>query len=543
MKLPFTGRSGPDTDPRLRIDALARAMDLLGPDVPDDVADRVARALAQADERTGLDPHTTVVALAGSTGSGKSSLFNALTGADLAQVGVLRPTTTQALAAVPPGRDVGPLVDWIGVGRRVLVPSGAGVPEGVVLVDTPDIDSVSESNSGVARRLAERVDLLVWVLDPQKYADQVVHAQWIAPLARHAGTTLAVLAQVDLLEAGDRRAVEVDLQRLLAQDGATHAQVIGISSVTGEGVEDLRRAIGRTATRVRETAQRVQDVLDDAVDAVAGDLDLPEEAPALDTDGLEPALGRAVGDASGAERVAEAVGAAYRHRAGLAMGWLPVRWLRRFRADPLSRLHLGGAPSASVTSREAAPVAAAAQLSVSLRRVVDEIARGRPQVWQARVRHVAREAADGLAPRVDQAIAGTDLGMAEPPRWWAWSRTVQWIGWIAAAVGFLWAVGVWAVGEFLLVEWTPPMWRGLPWPTWLVAGGLALTLLAVVVSAAAAAVGRRRRARRARAALDSAVQTVVGERLVRPLTDEVDRQRQILEALTTAARRPQARRR
>lgn len=51
-------------------------------------------------ERLQLVGGHTVVALAGATGSGKSSLFNRLVGEDIATVGARRPTTSTASAAV-----------------------------------------------------------------------------------------------------------------------------------------------------------------------------------------------------------------------------------------------------------------------------------------------------------------------------------------------------------------------------------------------------------------------------------------------------------
>ena len=79
--------------PAERVDHIASAMELAGPDVSNECVDRVADCLLRAHERTGLDPDTTVVAFVGATGSGKSSLFNAILGHDIAQVGVRRPPT------------------------------------------------------------------------------------------------------------------------------------------------------------------------------------------------------------------------------------------------------------------------------------------------------------------------------------------------------------------------------------------------------------------------------------------------------------------
>ncbi|MDQ1657938.1 MAG: hypothetical protein QOD41_3021, partial [Cryptosporangiaceae bacterium] len=76
-----------------RVDALERSLGLLAGRI-DDTRLATARTIAQrAGERLGLSGSHTVVALAGATGSGKSSLFNRLVGLDLSAVGVRRPTT------------------------------------------------------------------------------------------------------------------------------------------------------------------------------------------------------------------------------------------------------------------------------------------------------------------------------------------------------------------------------------------------------------------------------------------------------------------
>ena len=76
-----------------------------------------ARALSQKIAgRRGVDMESTIVVFAGATGSGKSSLFNAVIGQDLARVAVTRPTTSEPLAVY--GNDCSALLDWLGVRTR-----------------------------------------------------------------------------------------------------------------------------------------------------------------------------------------------------------------------------------------------------------------------------------------------------------------------------------------------------------------------------------------------------------------------------------------
>src|SRR6185312_10372512 len=123
------GRSGADQNAEEGVAARLRALDQVletGEGHLDEARLAPARALARrAGERLRLSGAHTVVALAGATGSGKSSLFNALTGADVSTVGVRRPTTGVAHAAVWGGEGAGPLLDWLEIPRRHLVEPGS----------------------------------------------------------------------------------------------------------------------------------------------------------------------------------------------------------------------------------------------------------------------------------------------------------------------------------------------------------------------------------------------------------------------------------
>jgi 50S ribosome-binding GTPase len=147
--------------------------------------------LARAGERLRLSAEQTVVVLAGGTGSGKSSLFNRLTSADFSPVGVVRPMTREAYACVWGMEGAGPLLDWLGVAERNRYARSSELGDGesslggLVLLDLPDHDSVLAGATGSVNRLVSLADLMVWVLDPQKYADAAVHRRYLVPMASH----------------------------------------------------------------------------------------------------------------------------------------------------------------------------------------------------------------------------------------------------------------------------------------------------------------------------------------------------------------------
>ncbi|HWS58640.1 MAG TPA: GTPase, partial [Actinotalea sp.] len=159
-----------------RLAALAEAVRAGGDALAPDLVARAQEVERRAGHRLRLSADHTVVALAGATGSGKSALVNALVGEQVAVVGVLRPTTSEALAVVRGPAGAGPLLDWLGVRDRVVHGGeGGAVGDGLILLDLPDHDSVRTEHRVEAERLVAMVDLMVWVLDPQKYADAAVH--------------------------------------------------------------------------------------------------------------------------------------------------------------------------------------------------------------------------------------------------------------------------------------------------------------------------------------------------------------------------------
>src|SRR5579875_3770784 len=188
--------------------------------------------LRRAGERLRLSSNHTVVALAGGTGSGKSTLFNALSGATFSPPGVTRPTTRHVHACVWGMQGAAPLLDWLGVQRRhryaraSVLDSGEADLDGLILLDLPDHDSVVTASMAAVDRLSKLADMVIWVLDPQKYADAAVHNRYLIPLAGHANVFTVVLNQVDVLPEQQARDCEEDLRRLLDHEGLADTPVL-----------------------------------------------------------------------------------------------------------------------------------------------------------------------------------------------------------------------------------------------------------------------------------------------------------------------------
>lgn len=282
---------------------------------------RVRELIDVTSERAEMDPTWCVIGMLGGTGAGKSSLVNALCGAQVVRAGILRPTTKEACAVLPAGREPAQLLGWLGVTARVDAPAG---PEGdTVIVDLPDIDSVEAAHAEVAQRLASRVDALVVVVNPQKYADARLHDEWLSRLrSSHASVTVA-LTHIDTLDAASRASVESDLRRILDARGLAGARIFPASATTGEGVSALAAHLGGEAARVSRQAARARAALAEAAVLLRDALGLEGTIRGVETEGLAGELAQAAADLAGAPIIEEAVAGSTRRAGARLGGWLP----------------------------------------------------------------------------------------------------------------------------------------------------------------------------------------------------------------------------
>jgi len=279
--------------------------------------------LRRSGERMRMSASHTVVALAGGTGSGKSSLFNALAGANFSPAGVTRPTTKHSHACVWGMEGAAPLLDWLGVQRRHRYARASALDEGeasltgLLLLDLPDHDSVVTGSAALVDRLVKMADMLVWVLDPLKYADASVHRRYLIPLAGHAAVTSVVLNQVDTLTPEQAVDCESDLRRLLDAEGLTETHVLVTSAITGVGLNELRRVLSGAVAARRAVTDRITADIDAllerfavyAGDSVPGWLPPARSAPALSTVPLSAAPAAPAASGGSRDDAAAALGA------------------------------------------------------------------------------------------------------------------------------------------------------------------------------------------------------------------------------------------
>ncbi len=534
-----------------RAELLAEALEVGGDRLDPAAVARAREVLQRVGERWALKGGRTVVALAGATGSGKSSLFNALIGEPVATIGARRPTTDVPTAAVWGAEPADELLDWLGVRARHHVDgSGADATalradlDGLVLVDLPDFDSHELSHRAEADRILERADVFVWVADPQKYADARLHEDYLAPLRDHSTVMLVVLNQCDRLPDEDAvRRVQEDLARLVREDGAGDFAVLATSARLGTGLDELTSAIGKVVSARAAAEQRlVGDLRAVARDLLHGVGDQESGRRGSDED-----LVTALKQAAGIPVVLDAVRRDYQRRAVQRAGWPVTRWLSRFRPDPLARLRLGDdrpgavgiAPSdvRTVLGRSSLPPpspAARSAVQLATRQVGEAAAEGLPAPWAEAVAQAAAPEESHLADALDQAVMATPL-RARDPWWWSVLGIVQLVFVLAAVAGLLWLATI-AVMGWLQAPIETPLWGPVPVPVALLVGGLLAGALlgALVRVLARSGAGRRRRLIDGR--LHAAVAEVADKHVGTPVQEVLDRHRRTRDLLLAAAR-------
>jgi energy-coupling factor transporter ATP-binding protein EcfA2 len=448
------GRPGAPSLPA-RLNALARLVQIGsahgGPGGFDPgLLEEAADLLGRAGERMRLSGAHTVVTLAGGTGSGKSSLFNALAGANFSPVGVIRPTTGEPHACVWGMAGAGPLLDWIGIQLRHRYARSSALTQdeqdltGLLLLDLPDHDSVTAGASHEVDRLVGLADLMIWVVDPQKYADAAVHNRYLVRFAAHSAVTTVVLNQSDLLGPEQSGECAADLRRLLDSEGLHDARVLATSAVTGAGLSELRQVLVEAVAAGRSAGQRIEadvDTLAGRFEAYAADGEavVPESAAAA----LADAFGRAAGIAA----AGDALQHARESRARQYVGW-PVASLagKLSGRDRLARTTLGSMagrlPSPAAGSVDAQP----AEIDNALTVFGSEAGQRLPLPWSRTVYSAARSGADAIPGALGSAIAAAQPRGDGVPAWWRLVRAWQWLL-ITAAVACLGWLGATAASD------------------------------------------------------------------------------------------------
>lgn len=570
--------------------------------VPETVLLDAAETLERLSQRRELSTEHTVIGFFGATGSGKSTLFNAIAGQNIALSAPTRPTTSTVQAAIWEAEGSEELLDWLGIDKRVYPQTqalaaegeasdgngagkhnkagGAAAPNavtepapglfnrirravggrgemrtrtgGLILLDMPDFDSVTTTNRDLAARMMRYVDVLVWVVDPQKYADAVIHRDFMVPLAASGAQALCVLNQADKLAPAEVPAVLASLTRLLQTEGTeAHllAAPIAVSARTGEGVDVLRDLLAQVAAAKSLSLQRTDAQLHATASQLrtyaGGEGTVLAGAYALEA---EQKLVKACYASSQAEQVLQAATASYRRAAGQHTGWILTRWMSRLKADPLRRLHLGqqeetksaskaeksagmlgsdseNAPELVASSLPPLSAAQKAGMANAVRQYSKQMAARIDEPWKRSMKEAALSREAELPELLERDMVRIDYGLGRTRAPWVIFNALQWIALLSALVGVGWLTLISGMA-YLQIQLPPaptPEGSPVPLPTLLLLLGILLGIASAGVGRLLTAMGSRYYARKLRGRLQTGMEKAVQSCVVAPVQQEAKR--------------------
>lgn len=565
--------------------------------VPETVLLDAAETLERLSQRRELSTEHTVIGFFGATGSGKSTLFNAIAGQNIALSAPTRPTTSTVQAAIWEAEGSEELLDWLGIDKRVYpqtqalaaegettegnkATGGVAAPNtvtepapglfnrirravggrgemrtrtgGLILLDMPDFDSVTTTNRDLAARMMRYVDVLVWVVDPQKYADAVIHRDFMVPLAASGAQALCVLNQADKLAPAEVPAVLASLTRLLQAEGTeAHllAAPIAVSARTGEGVDVLRDLLAQVAAAKSLSLQRTDAQLHATASQLrtyaGGEGTVLAGAYALEA---EQKLAKACYTSSQAEQVLQAATASYRRAAGQHTGWILTRWMSRLKADPLRRLHLGqqdetksaskaekssgmlgsdseNAPELVASSLPPLSAAQKAGMANAVRQYSKQMAARVEDPWKRSMKEAALSREAELPELLERDMMRIDYGLGRTHAPWVIFNALQWIALLSALVGVGWLTLISGMA-YLQIQLPPaptPEGSPVPLPTLLLLLGILLGIASAGVGRLLTAMGSRYYARKLRGRLQTGVEKAVQSCVVAPVQQEAKR--------------------
>ena len=438
------------------------------------------RVLEDAETRLGFPGDRTVIALVGGTGVGKSTLLNELAGREVSAASVRRPTTSAPVAWLPAGGaddGLGPVLDWLEVPEAARVRGAGPVREdgaGSAILDLPDLDSIAPEHRARVEELLPRVDAVVWVTDPEKYHDAVLHDEVLSRWLPRLGRQLVVVNKADRLDRRDAERVRAELARDVGRlaaaaerrsDGSERPVVL--ASAAGRDIEAVRDWLASVAAEKAVARTRILASIRAAAEALAADAGLEPGRPVtplLSDDARRAAADEATAallrviDLPAAERQAvAATRARARARGAGPLGGLTsrlFRWSGRESrvADPAAFLarwrERGGA----------APAAAAVRA-----RLAEPLRIARPAI-----RRRLADASDGrdlerrLGAAVDRTVAA-DAGAPPTSAWWTILGFAQTVVTGALVIVAVWVV-LWILVRFPVDTASVPVLGAVPVP-------------------------------------------------------------------------------
>jgi len=127
-----------------------------------------------------------IVAFMGGTGVGKSSLLNRLAGKAIAKAGIERPTSREVTLFHHQSVAIQHLPEQLPLAKINIAQHDDEAKKNIVWIDMPDFDSTEQSNKQLVLQWLPHIDVLIYVVSPERYRDEKAWRLLLAEGARHA---------------------------------------------------------------------------------------------------------------------------------------------------------------------------------------------------------------------------------------------------------------------------------------------------------------------------------------------------------------------
>ena len=169
-----------------------------------------------------------IVAFMGGTGVGKSTLLNRLAGSEIARAGVERPTSKEVTLFHHVSISIQNLPDNFPLEKIKIAQHNDAAKKAIVWIDMPDFDSTERSNQALVLQWLPHIDVLIYVVSPERYKDEKAWRVLLAEGAKHAW--LFVLNQWDRGQLGQF----IDFNQQLHKVGFVDPVMFKTACVEGE---------------------------------------------------------------------------------------------------------------------------------------------------------------------------------------------------------------------------------------------------------------------------------------------------------------------